>query len=166
MGRLLLHGCTLRSPVSAPTPGPAAHAEVSSPVAVDTARPRPAGSLLRAYDMRAFPGVVTEPRRHAEHGSWPPVPTTDARPGDGQVNGYDGHDLLSGRGWGWEGSQVDRGGRGGARLWSRVPLSSPQPLLPCRLPFFLSFLFFSFPSYVLGVPMRLPVGWYRPSQIL
>ena len=67
---------------------------------------------------------------------------------------------------GWEGSQVDRGGRGGAGLWSRVPLGSPQPLLPCRLPFFLSFLFFSFPSYVLGVPTRLPVGWYRPSQRL
>ena len=145
MGCLLLHGCTLRSPVSAPTPGPAAHAEVSSPVAVDTARPRPAGSLLRAYDMRAFPGAVTEPRRHAEHGSWPPVPTTGARPGDGQVNGYDGCDLLSGRGLGLGG--VAGGPRWARWCWalvqgpSRLPSASPSlqaPFLP-QLSFFFPF---------------------------
>lgn len=152
MGCLLLHGCTLRSPVSAPTPGPAAHAEVSSPVAVDTARPRPAGSLLRAYDMRAFPGAVTEPQRHAEHGSWPPVPTTGARPGDGQVNGYDGCDLLSGRGSGLGG--VAGGPRWARWCWalvqgpSRLPSASPSlqaPFLPQLSFFFLSLLCFGSP---------------------
>ena len=93
-------------------------------MAVDTARPRPAGSLLHAYDMRAFPGAMMEPWRHAEHGSWLPVPIVGARPGDGQVNGCDGHGLLSGRGLGLEGAA------GGLRWagWCRALVQAPSQL--------------------------------------
>lgn len=144
-GRFPLHGCTLRSPVSAPTLGPAAHAEVSSLVAADTARPRPAGSLLRAYDMRVFPGAMMEPRRHAEHGSWLPVPIAGARPGDGQVNGCNGHGLLSGRGSGLGG--VAGGLRWAGWCWALVqaPSQLPSPSPSSQAPFSSSpFSFFLF----------------------
>lgn len=117
-------------------------------MAVGTAGPRPAGSLLHAYDMRAVPGTVTEPRRHAEHGSWPPVPTTGARPRDGQVNGYNGHDLLSERGSGLGGVT------GGLRWvrWCRALVQGPSQLPSAspslQAPFLPQLSLFFFPSYV------------------
>lgn len=76
-------------PVSAPTAGPAARAEVSFAVTANMARPRLAGSQCLVYDTEAFPGAVTERLRHAELGSWTSVPIMGARPRDSQVNGQD-----------------------------------------------------------------------------
>ena len=61
---------------------------------------------------------------------------------------------------GREGSQVDRGGRGGTVLWPRHCLISLWPPLLCQLPFFLIFL----PPYVLGVTTRMGVGGTIPAR--